>query len=208
MTLLSSQHSSTLKRWETVERTELARYRIFDLHVVRRRNPQRGSVGEFVVLRTAPWVNIIPLTEHGKVVLVRQYRHGSDSVTLEFPGGVVATGEDPAQAAMRECLEETGYGSNPMALELVGTQLPNPAFLETICYTYAWRGCRYLQKPQWDEHEIIDVVEVPVENMDQLIATGAIQHSIIIAAWTLFRLHATTLHNLSGGSDGQSSGNC
>lgn len=189
-------------RWKTLQRRIEGRNRIFETEWVRRQHPTNGIEAEFVVLHTPMWVNIIPLTRADTVVMVRQYRHGVDSVTLEFPGGVVAKGETPAVAAMRECREETGYGSAEERLELVGEQLPNPAFMSTRCYTYVWRDCTRQTDPRWDEHEVIETVEIPFADVDRLIARGEIQHSIIIAAWTLFRLRIASVEQSVGGYHG------
>lgn len=186
-------------RWKTLQRRTEGRNRIFEIEWIRRQHPTRAVEAEFVVLHTPVWVNVIPITLAETVVMVRQYRHGIDTVTLEFPGGVVAQGETPAEAAMRECREETGYGSTGELLEFVGEQFPNPAFMSTRCLTYVWRECTRQFDPSWDEHEVIEVVEIPLADVDRLIASGTIQHSIIIAAWTLFRLRATSVEHSVGG---------
>ena len=84
-----------------------------------------GIVRDFTVLGFADWVNIIPITPDGKVVMIRQYRLGTRSETLEIPGGLISEDDaDPAEAALREMIEETGYYSG----EVVHTgQWPNPA---------------------------------------------------------------------------------
>lgn len=186
--------------WTTLRRRDGGDFRLFRLEWVERENPLDGRRGEFVVLHTPAWVNVIPVTVDRRVVMVRQYRHGADTVTLEFPGGVVAPGEEPAQAAMRECTEETGYTG--AVLEAIGEQLPNPAFLATRCYTFAWFGCRPTKEPSWDAHECIETVEVPFDRVERLIAEGVIQHSIIIAAWTLFRLRTVSVEFSNGGRNG------
>ncbi|MCX7929139.1 MAG: NUDIX hydrolase [Chlorobi bacterium] len=187
-------------RWKTLQRRDGGDFRLFRLEWVRRQHPRDGRYGEFIVLHTPAWVNVIPITPDNTVVMVRQYRHGSDCITLEFPGGVLSPDEDPARAAMRECTEETGYAG--VALESIGEQFPNPAFLATRCYTYAWYGCQYVKQPQWDAHEVVETVEIPFDRVEQLIANGEIQHSIMIAAWTLFRLRTESVEHSCGGLNG------
>ncbi len=187
--------AASVLKWETLERRPDGNFRIFDVEWVRRKHPQSGASAEFVVLHTPVWVNIIPITLHGQVVMVRQYRHGADAVTLEFPGGVAGNSEEPTAAAMRECTEETGYQGSANEIELLGVQLPNPAFMATRCYSFVWYGCQRVATPQWDEHEIVETVEVPLDHVDNLIAAGDIQHSIILAAWTLFRLRSKVVEH-------------
>ncbi|GBD05160.1 Methanol dehydrogenase activator [bacterium HR20] len=191
----SSGGAASVLKWETLERRPDGNFRIFDVEWVRRKHPETGASAEFVVLHTPVWVNVIPITPQGRVVMVRQYRHGADAVTLEFPGGVASASEEPATAAMRECVEETGYQGSADEIELLGVQLPNPAFMATRCYSFAWYGCQRRAVPQWDEHEIVETVELPLEQVDRLIAAGHIQHSIILAAWTLFRLRTKVVEH-------------
>ena len=86
-----------------------------------------------MVLDCPDWVNIIPLTDDGQVVLIRQFRHGTQSVTLEVPGGVVEADESPEAAAVRELAEETGYV--PERVKSLGFVSPNPAIQGNRSYT-------------------------------------------------------------------------
>src|SRR4051812_20674351 len=91
----------------------------------------------FYLLRSRDWCNIIPITEGGNIVMVRQYRIGISDHTLEFPGGVVDPSDQDLQAsAIREMAEETGYVALPDAkcVELGWTN-PNPAILDNKCHS-------------------------------------------------------------------------
>src|SRR6266567_1508471 len=76
------------------------------------------------------WVSVVPVTDDGNFVLVRQYRHGIDAPTLEVPGGIIDEGQDPAGAAIRELREETGYGQG--TLVPLGVSHPNPALQNNL----------------------------------------------------------------------------
>ena len=113
-------------RWTDVERGRARRFGIFDVQPVVRISPS-GRRWTFVVVDTPDWVTIIPMLGDNLVHMVRQFRHGSKTVTLEFPSGVVNRGEAPAVAAGRELLEETGCTA--ASLIEIGSVNPNPAFI-------------------------------------------------------------------------------
>lgn len=71
--------------------------------------PNGHIIPKFYVNEYPDWVNAFALTKEGKVLLVRQYRHGIDSIETELPGGVSEAGETMEEACRREVLEETGY---------------------------------------------------------------------------------------------------
>ena len=104
--------------WPLVSRTVLGNHRIFTLTESVRRAPETSREHAFLGLEAPDWVNVVALTEGNDVILIEQYRHGTDAVTLEIPGGAVDPGESPAEAGKRELEEETGYRCRN--LELLG----------------------------------------------------------------------------------------
>ena len=76
---------------------------------------------EFYVLEYPDWVNVIAITEDGKFVMERQYRHGLGKTCFEIPAGVIEEGEDPLDAAKRELMEETGYGEGTWRKIMTGS---------------------------------------------------------------------------------------
>jgi 8-oxo-dGTP pyrophosphatase MutT (NUDIX family) len=185
-----ADNTTTPGVWETIARERVADYAIFTLWRLRRRHPLRQQEGEFVVLEAPAWVNIVPITPDGEVVLIEQYRHGIDALTLEIPGGMVSPGEDPRQAAERECREETGYAS-PSPATLLTVTYPNPAFLTNVCYSYLWQGCRRVAQPRWDRHEEIAVRLVPLKEIPNLLRSGHIRHSLVLVALLWFLCQQT-----------------
>jgi ADP-ribose pyrophosphatase len=71
--------------------------------------PDGRIVEQYYVLEYPNWANAVALTEDNKIIMVRQYRHAANIVSLEIPGGVIEDGEDPETGMRRELLEETGY---------------------------------------------------------------------------------------------------
>jgi len=110
---------------------------------------------------------------------VRQFRHGTRSVMLEIPGGLVNDGEEPAVAARREMCEETGFD----AKELVhlGSMRPNPAILNNTCHFYLGRSAAYRGAQRLDSGEDIEVVLVDLEDLAGLVRAGEFTHGISLA---------------------------
>lgn len=175
--------------WETLDRTTVAELKIFTAELVRRKHPKTHAIGTFTVLDSAEWVNIIPITPENNVVMIRQYRHGTDSITLEVPGGLVEHGEHPAEAGMRECREETGYAASETALFLGATE-PNPAFMNNCCHSYLWQNCLLQHSQAFDQFEDIEVELVPLAAIPDLIRQGTIRHSLTLAAFFFYHLHS------------------
>ncbi|PST85243.1 DNA mismatch repair protein MutT [Pedobacter yulinensis] len=110
---------------------------------------------DYYVLEYPDWVNAIALTQSGEVILVQQYRHAADIISLEVPGGVIDAGENPETAIKRELLEETGY--NFETCELIATLYANPATSTNRTFTYLLTGGVKTHEQHLDEHEILQV---------------------------------------------------
>lgn len=172
------------KPWKVTASHCDSSYRVFGIRTDRARSPRTGREHHFYVLESPPWVNVIPLTEQNDVVMIRQYRHGSQSVTLEIPGGLVEPGDTPEGAAKRELREETGYEGDELIL--LGTVHPNPAIQNNDCYTYLARNAVLAGRQEQDDKEDIEVVLRPLAEIPRLIRENVITHSLVIAAFYRF----------------------
>lgn len=171
-----------INKWEKLNSKQIANYRIFTVRQDSRRSPRTGREHQFYVLDTPDWINVIPVTKEGKVVMIHQFRHGTAEITLEIPGGMVDRKDgDPAAAARRELLEETGYAADQFIH--IGTVAPNPAFLNNHCHTYLAVDARWVQPPQLDGAEDIAVEEVDLARVPALIRDGRITHALVVAAF-------------------------
>ncbi|HTN92919.1 MAG TPA: NUDIX hydrolase [Sorangium sp.] len=139
-------------------------------------------------LELADWISVAAITDAGEFVLVRQHRHGVDAVTIETAGGLVDPGEEPAVAAPRELLEETGYAA--ASLEPLGWVHPNPALQANRCFLYLARGARRIGEPAGDEHESTEAVLMSADEVTAAMQDGRISHSIAVI--TLLRALAVT----------------
>jgi len=179
----------SLRDWEQLSEESLVRYKVFDVVKARRRSPRTGADIGFFLVRTPDWVNVVALTERDELILVRQFRHGTRTVSLEIPGGLVDTHEpDAAAAAARELREETGYEAT--TLRRLGVMTPNPAIFTNRCHTYLATGCRRVGELQQDPGEDIEVVLVPAASIDALVRRGDIDHALVLAALAFWRSDA------------------
>jgi len=133
------------------------------------------------------WVNVVALTPDDHLVMVEQYRHGTQTVELEIPGGMVDRGDaSPAAAGARELREETGYeGENARILSKI---FPNPAIQSNTCYTVLVENCRLQHAVEFDHGEDIITRLVPAAEVPRLVAEGRIQHSLVVVALYCFDL--------------------
>lgn len=142
---------------------------------------QNGEVkDDYYVLEYPDWVNAIALTKENKIIMVRQYRHAADIISLEVPGGVIDGDEGPEVAIKRELLEETGYSFE--SCELITTMYPNPATSTNRTFTYLMKGGVKTHEQHLDDHEILNVEEYTIEEVKQFLKDNKIDQSLHVAA--------------------------
>jgi 8-oxo-dGTP pyrophosphatase MutT (NUDIX family) len=140
---------------------------------------QRNEVEkDFFKLVFSPWVNIVACTDKKEIILIRQYRYGSDRIELEIPGGGVNKGEPPLTAGTRELLEETGYAGDNA--RIIGNVCPNPAIQDNICYTVLVENVKKISDPKLDEMEDIEVLIVAEDEVFSLLQNGTINHGLVL----------------------------
>jgi ADP-ribose pyrophosphatase len=169
--------------WRVVGTRELARTPVFRLTARESSHPRLSDRRQdFYVLEAPEWVNVIPLTDDRQVVLIRQYRHGRAMTSLEIPGGMVDPEDvDPAAAARRELLEETGYLAGKV--EPIGTIAPNPAIQSNLCHSFCATELTYRGVPELDSTEEVEVLQVPLQRVPELIRSGSICHALVVVAF-------------------------
>ena len=166
--------------WTQQEVEDLQDCRVFRVARTLARSPHTGESHTFYRIDADDWVNVVPVTPEGEIVMVRQYRHGAQKVTLEIPGGIIDPGEAPGAAAARELLEETGYRGE--VAELLGTVNPNPAVFGNRCFSFVVRGAREVAAIQNSATEETVVERVPAADLPRLLTRGAIDHALVVAA--------------------------
>ena len=147
--------------------------------------PGERVMPAYYVWELVDWVNVVPLTDDGHIILVNQYRHAAGRRFYEFPGGTTEpeSEEHPQDAARRELLEETGF--EPQQLSYLGHHYPNPGIQNNRMHVYLATGCNKIAEPQLDTYEDIEVELVPVQEFVQAIEQGRPMHSLMMASMTL-----------------------
>ncbi len=163
-----------------MQRDFLQDCRVFSVSRTLAESERTGERFPFFRIDSADWVNVVPLTRDGRVVMIRQYRHGAGEVTLEVPGGIVDPGESPAQAAARELLEETGYRAG--SLEALGHVNPNPALFGNRLHAFVARDVERVAKVANEAREETLVELVGRRDLPDLVRRGRVDHALVIAA--------------------------
>ena len=175
--------------WKRERSEEVADARVFK---VRRDFSARESDNlehTFFVIENPDWVNVVALTKENEVILIQQYRHGAEEIVLEIPGGMVDNNERAEVCAARELLEETGYA--PREMISLGKSRPNPAIQNNWIYHFLALDCDKIKDTAFDEHENIVTKLVSLKEIEQLIESGEITHSLVLAAFYKFMLKSS-----------------
>jgi 8-oxo-dGTP pyrophosphatase MutT (NUDIX family) len=185
-----------IQPWKKIRSKLIGDFRIFKLRSDFKISPRTGKEHDFFVLDSVNWVNVIAVTPDRQLVFVEQYRHGSNTVELEIPGGMMDADEtDPVATAVRELREETGYaGENA---RLLGKIHSNPAILSNVTYTVLIENCRLQHGVEFDSGEDLITRLVPVAEIPKLVADEKIGHSLVVVALYHFDLWQRGIKKLS-----------
>ncbi len=176
-----------IKPWKKISSRKVGDFRIFSIRSETKISPRTGAEHDFFILDAVNWVNVIAVTPRNELVMIEQYRHGSNTIELEIPGGMVdASDASPVETGVRELREETGYeGTNARQ---IGKIFPNPAIMSNTCFTVLVENCDLKHELQWDSGEDIITRLVPVAEIPELVSSGRIQHSLVVVALYHFEL--------------------
>jgi 8-oxo-dGTP pyrophosphatase MutT (NUDIX family) len=179
---------SHAKPWREIASKHLLDCRIIQIYRSTAVSPDSGAPHDFVQIRSVDWVQIIPITAAGEIVMVKQWRAGPGTMTLEIPGGLLDDGEDPAIAAARECREETGYAAKTVCS--MGSMNPNPALFTNRLHSFYALGVERAGEIQNEGTERTEVVLVPLRDLETLLRENRIDHSLVAATlWRYLREH-------------------
>lgn len=134
----------------------------------------------FYILEYPDFVNAVALTVHQKVILNKQYRHGTGQIRLELPSGTVDENEDPETTIRRELLEETGYEFG----EIILTAKVSPNTANHSNYAYSFLALDGVLKPgqMIDDDEIIENVLVSLEAFEEMLDNNEFDNAMHVAS--------------------------
>lgn len=176
-----------IKPWQKLSSKPLGDYRIFSVRSDEKVSPRTGEKHDFYIIDCVDWVNVLAVTPDEQLVMVEQYRHGTNTVELEIPGGIMDAGESsPVETGVRELREETGYEGEKA--RLLGNVFANPAIMSNTCHTVIVENCSLKHAVEFDSGEDLITRLVPVADIPRYVATGKIRHPLVVVALYYFDL--------------------
>ena len=176
------------------EAKRLDRKTVFDGRVVHlavdRVELPNGQTAELEVISHPGAAAMVPLSEDGEVLLVRQYRYATDSWLLEVPAGKLDPGEKPEVCAAREVEEEVGYRAGELIP--LGWIWTTPGFTDEVIHLFAAFELEEVERRPEDD-EVIELVRTPLATALELVWRGELNDAksalaLIHAAKRLGRL--------------------
>ena len=167
-------------KWKTLSSTYLFNDRWFKVRKEICETPAGKIVDPYYVYEFPTWVGAVPVTEEGKIVMVRQYRHALGETIVEIPGGCMDdTDKDFQDAITRELLEETGYSFS--SYEYLGKISPNPSTNTNLLHMFLAKGGKKVAEQLLDENEEIEVVLLSIDELKILLRENKILQSMHVS---------------------------
>lgn len=187
-------------RWKILECEHLAQDEWIDFRKCVYELPDGSTLEPVYNYSKHSYSIVVPITEDGRYICVRQYRHGIDDVTCEFPAGaieyqrkggtepitssnIISTEEAAFAAAKRELTEETGYVSDNW--EHLYSAPGNPTLSNSIMHIYLAKDCRRVNEQQLDNSEFLNVVILSEEELKARMFGGDFLQPHHVLAWFL-----------------------
>jgi 8-oxo-dGTP pyrophosphatase MutT (NUDIX family) len=169
-------------KWEILETKRLLHTPVFDI-LEQTERAAGGLIGSYVAMQAPDWVMTIPVYK-GCFVTVRQWRHSSECLSTEFPGGVADPNEDPAVTAVRELKEETGFEVGK--LTHLGTVNPNPALFKNRFHVYLAEELLPTGRQHLDADELLRYELTPIDEVLENFGSPEYCHALMGTALALY----------------------
>ena len=167
------------KNWEVLHSEYLFRHPWLTARRDHVKLPTGTEIPEYYILEYPDWVNVIAITNKGKFVMIRQYRHGIRETRYELCAGVIDAGETPLEAAKRELYEETGFGGGEWSKFM--TSCPNPSAMTNTNHTFLAIGVEQISTQHLESTEDISVHLLEKEEVVALLRDDLIRQSLMAA---------------------------
>jgi len=163
-------------KWKTLSSQYISNHIYFTARKDRCQRADGAIIDPYYVVELPTSATALPITEDGRIVLVKQYRHPIDEVILETPGGFIDKGEDFTTGMKRELLEETGYSFSH--IEPLGRVAANPGLLNNYTELFLATGGKKINSQQLDHNEEIEIVLVTIEELIDMLMKQEIKQSL------------------------------
>lgn len=169
-----------MKKWRILSRKTVMKDRWIDVEASVCELEDGTRIEPYYVSHARDFAVVVPVTEEGEMVLVRQYRHGIQEILLELPAGTMEPGETPEEVAKRELEEETGYHAD--SLEFLFRTAPNASNTSNFAWCYLARNVKWKCEQRLDETEDVEVVKLPLKTVWELLEQGGFVQAVHVAA--------------------------
>lgn len=142
--------------------------------------PDGTVIEQYFVRESRGFVVAFAITPDARIVLVRQYRYGSDAIHLELPAGMLDGDEAPLDCAARELIEETGYEA--ASWEAVATYYVEAVRSQAKTYVFLARDARRVREPEPDASEVLETELAGFDEFRAMLADGRIDTAHTLAA--------------------------
>lgn len=169
-------------KWSQGNQKSLLKTCVFEV-TSRHNTSATGVEGDYIIMNARDWAIVIPKLED-KFLMVKQWRHGEGSLSVEFPGGVIDEGENPDNAAIRELEEETGFKTGK--LTKLGCVNPNPALFSNHVHVYLAEDLIPTGKQHLDDDEFVSYFEMPIQEVIEGMGTEQFPHALMGTALAMY----------------------
>jgi len=168
--------------WKKTDEKLLLKTPVCDIFTQHEVSPL-GIEGDYITMKARDWIMTIP-EKDGNFILVKQWRHSEQRLTVEFPGGVSNAGEKPEDAARRELEEETGFKAGK--LTKLGTISPNPALFENHVHIFLAEDLVQTNEQHLDDDEVLSYFSLPIDEVIQNYGNDEYTHALMGCALAFY----------------------